>query len=265
MRWALCIRRCSIAKCARGTRTALIAQAIIVLREELDFFVIPSAAEATTDADGTASASLNAIKRECGGHLLERRSIFTALQRNVAREGNAAEQHLIDMLCMSGFHRDDEWGYRAVEPGRCCITSIALVLLKTGISHPPRTPGESNPTDLPSPGGSRPGVTVNAAQLATASKLLRALDGLSELTCQSSIASRRASGQHRAHGAADRRAAGGTRSSWTSPPSRSSPRKSKTLHPQTRSDRSRSGLAACGLLVRPPRSANLTCAELSIL
>lgn len=135
--------------------------------------MIPNGTERTTDANGTATPALNSVKRECGRHLLERRSIFTALQRNVAREGNAAEQHLIDMLCMSGFHRDDEWGYRAVEPGRCCITSIALVLLKTGISHPPRH-GDSAMTDLPSPGGTRPGVTVNAAQLATASKLLRA-------------------------------------------------------------------------------------------
>ena len=39
------------------------------------------------------------LKRECGKNLLEKRTIFTALQRNVNKENNIAEQHLIDMLC----------------------------------------------------------------------------------------------------------------------------------------------------------------------
>lgn len=114
------------------------------------------------------------IKRECGKLLVDKRNIFTALQRNVNKENNVAEQHLIDMLCMrcvldicgegnrlmhvcSGFDRDDEWGFRALEPSRCCISSIALVLLKTGITH--------------NPGGERP-VTVDFNQMATAQKLL---------------------------------------------------------------------------------------------
>lgn len=72
----------------------------------------------------------------------------------------------------SGFSREDEWGYRATEPNRCCISSIALVLLKTGISHPSRTPGEGAALEPAAPGVPQPGVTVNAAQLATAQKLL---------------------------------------------------------------------------------------------
>lgn len=32
--------------------------------------------------------------------MLQRKHIFTALQRNVNKENNMAEQHLIDMLCM---------------------------------------------------------------------------------------------------------------------------------------------------------------------
>jgi len=59
----------------------------------------------------------------------------------------------------SGFDREDEWGYRALEPSRCCISSIALVLLKTGIVHPPES----------SSGGQ---VTVDYVQMATAQKLL---------------------------------------------------------------------------------------------
>ena len=59
----------------------------------------------------------------------------------------------------SGFDREDEWGYRAMEPSRCCISSIALVLLKTGIVH------------STSPSGERQ-VTIDYNQMATAQKLL---------------------------------------------------------------------------------------------
>jgi hypothetical protein len=136
----------------------LTKQAIIVLREELEYFVIPpddgGKSGAATDEQGIANQVLLDMKRESGVQLLDKKHIFTALQvssltwcyllsvdvmsdqRNVNKENNVAEQHLIDMLCMSGFNRDDTWGYRALEPSRCCISSIALVLLKTGINHP---------------------------------------------------------------------------------------------------------------------------------
>ncbi|EJT98175.1 hypothetical protein DACRYDRAFT_24673 [Dacryopinax primogenitus] len=136
----------------------LVKQAIIVLREELEYFAIPPRDDghARTDQNGRSNDHLLQLKRECGRLLLEKRNIFTALQRNVNKENNIAEQHLIDMLCMSGFDRSDTWGYRAVEPGRSCISSIALVLLKTGISHPPASSH----------------VTIDHAQMATAQKLL---------------------------------------------------------------------------------------------
>ncbi|KAJ7016008.1 hypothetical protein C8F04DRAFT_1408176 [Mycena alexandri] len=97
----------------------------------------PPSGDAVTDANGIANEGL--------------------LARNVNKENNVAEQHLIDMLCMSGFDRDDEWGFRALEPSRSCISSIALVLLKTGINH--------------SAGNTKP-VEVDYAQMATAQKLL---------------------------------------------------------------------------------------------
>ncbi len=59
----------------------------------------------------------------------------------------------------SGFDRDDEGGYRALEPSRCCISSIALVLLKTGIVHNTNAKGEKQ-------------VTIDYGQMATAQKLL---------------------------------------------------------------------------------------------
>ncbi|KAF9056077.1 phosphatase activator [Panaeolus papilionaceus] len=133
-------------------------QAIIVLREELEYFAIPpNNTKAATDPNGIANEHLLDVKRRSGEYLMDKRNIFTALQRNVNKENNVAEQHLIDMLCMSGFNRDDEWGFRALEPSRCCISSIALVLLKTGIIHHPN--------------GDKP-VEIDASQMGTAQKLL---------------------------------------------------------------------------------------------
>ncbi|KZO97298.1 hypothetical protein CALVIDRAFT_82973 [Calocera viscosa TUFC12733] len=139
----------------------LVKQAIIVLREELEYFAIPPKGDnlARTDPNGRSNDHLLELKRECGRQLLEKKNVFTALQRNVNKENNIAEQHLIDMLCMSGFDRDDTWGYRALEPARSCISSIALVLLKTGITHPPV-------------GAANGQVTIDHAQMATAQKLL---------------------------------------------------------------------------------------------
>jgi len=146
-------------------------QAIIVLREELEYFSIPPREDSTpgalpnsTGVNGVAATNgrtdgaadpLIELKRRSGDYLIGKRNIFTALQRNVNKENNVAEQHLIDMLCMSGFDREDEWGFRALEPSRCCISSIALVLLKTGIIHH---------SDKP--------VEVDYNQMATAQKLL---------------------------------------------------------------------------------------------
>lgn len=84
-------------------------QPIIVLREELEYFAIPPpanatdhplAGKATTDTRGLPSAELQRLKLDCGKALLDKKRVFTALQRNVSKEGNMAEQHLIDMLCM---------------------------------------------------------------------------------------------------------------------------------------------------------------------
>ncbi|KZS94559.1 hypothetical protein SISNIDRAFT_440090 [Sistotremastrum niveocremeum HHB9708] len=142
----------------------LTKQAIIVLREELEYFAIPPKSdEPSTDEHGLPNDTLLDVKRKCGNVLLEKRNIFTALQRNVNKENNVAEQHLIDMLCMSGFDREDTWGYRALEPHRCSISSIALVLLKTGIQHLD-TPSPTNP--------SVNHVLLDSQQMATAQKLL---------------------------------------------------------------------------------------------
>ncbi|KAJ9116952.1 hypothetical protein QFC22_004610 [Naganishia vaughanmartiniae] len=171
-------------------------QPIIVLREELEYFAIPPAAvpastlsngnkshghplagKAATNAAGQPSPELLRLKRECGKALMERRKVFTALQRNVSKEGNLAEQHLIDMLCTSGFSRDDEWGYRALEPARCCISSISLVLLNTGIEHHYPQDDVTSDTDSEDMKAKRDSpmdahVTLDDQQMNTAQKLL---------------------------------------------------------------------------------------------
>ncbi|KAI8451129.1 hypothetical protein BY996DRAFT_4586384 [Phakopsora pachyrhizi] len=146
-------------------------QAIIVLREELEYFAIPTKEPVQGLAEGDKELFLNRLKRACGSQLLEKRSVFTALQRNVSREKNVAEQHLIDMLCMSGFNREDDWGYRSLEPKRCCVTSLALVSLKTGITHPQPRPSSLG-TDPLSAAQSNDSPEIDAAQLKTAQKLL---------------------------------------------------------------------------------------------
>ncbi|WWC92490.1 uncharacterized protein L201_007449 [Kwoniella dendrophila CBS 6074] len=139
-------------------------QAIIVLREELEFFSITKSNHIakTNLQNGLPNDELKYLKKQCGKSLENKKSIFAALERNVSSVGNAAEAHLIDMLCMSGFNRTDEWGFRACEPSRNVITSMALVLLKTGIIHP----SEDNKD------GSNNVPYIDAQQMGTAQKLL---------------------------------------------------------------------------------------------
>ena len=102
-----------------GENPLISRQPIIVLREELEYFsIVPSSnpdvnpdlstvlpdkisMAAKVGEDGRATEELRRIKREAGKALVDRKKVFTALQRNVSKEGNLAEQHLIDMLCMS--------------------------------------------------------------------------------------------------------------------------------------------------------------------
>jgi hypothetical protein len=99
-------------------------QPIIVLREELEYYcVVPSASK--------SKVNLVDIKLSSGEYLKGQNQVFAALQKNIARENNVAEQHLIDMLCDAGFTRQDIWGHREIEPNRTCIISMSLVLLRT--------------------------------------------------------------------------------------------------------------------------------------
>lgn len=108
----------------------LTKQPIIVLREELEYYCIPTNGKKGLSKTA-AAAEMASLKVASGKYLKQHDQIFDALQKNISRENNVAEQHLIDMLCDAGFKRDDRWGYREIEPMRTCIVSMALVLLKT--------------------------------------------------------------------------------------------------------------------------------------
>ncbi|KAF2198664.1 P-loop containing nucleoside triphosphate hydrolase protein [Delitschia confertaspora ATCC 74209] len=97
---------------------------IIVLREDLDFYVIPP----QRDIEQTEMIE---VKRAAGKALLKQDGIFSGLRKS--EEPGTTEQHLIEMLTAGGFNHDDRWGHRASEPNKAVICSIALARLRTDI------------------------------------------------------------------------------------------------------------------------------------
>lgn len=114
---------------------------IIVLREDLDFYVIPPRPD-------IEQPEMIEVKRAAGKALLKQDGIFSGLRRS--EETGTTEQHLIEMLTAgyvlqrlrideygansaSGFNHDDHWGHRANEPNKAVICSLALARLRTDI------------------------------------------------------------------------------------------------------------------------------------
>ncbi|PSS15053.1 hypothetical protein M430DRAFT_104030 [Amorphotheca resinae ATCC 22711] len=97
---------------------------IIVLREDLDFYVIPPYAD-------IEQPEMIEVKRAAGRALLKQDGIFSGLRRS--EESGTTEQHLIEMLTAGGFNHDDRWGHRANEPNKAVICSLALARLRTDI------------------------------------------------------------------------------------------------------------------------------------
>ncbi|KIX10144.1 uncharacterized protein Z518_01225 [Rhinocladiella mackenziei CBS 650.93] len=97
---------------------------IIVLREDLDFYVIPPRAD-------IEQMEMTEVKRAAGKSLLKQNGIFSGLKRS--EEAGTTEQHLIEMLTAGGFNHDDAWGHRAGEPNKAVICSLALARLRTDI------------------------------------------------------------------------------------------------------------------------------------
>ncbi|KAL2432849.1 hypothetical protein ABEF95_015530 [Exophiala dermatitidis] len=97
---------------------------IIVLREDLDFYVIPPRPD-------IEALEMTEVKRAAGRCLLKQNGIFSGLKRS--EEVGTTEQHLIEMLTAGGFDHDDTWGHRAGEPNKAVICSLALARLRTDI------------------------------------------------------------------------------------------------------------------------------------
>lgn len=113
--------------------------AIIVLREDLDYYVIPP-------ISGLDADQIRKIKIAVSAELTKNKLIFSGLGYNpelpptVDQKLGPAEQHLFDMLCSSGFDPHGIWGSRSAEPSRCVILSLMLVRLKADPPTPPESP-----------------------------------------------------------------------------------------------------------------------------
>lgn len=101
--------------------------AVIVLREDLDYYIIPSGPKLPRE-------DISGMKIMCGQVLCRQNSIFSGLRRGT--DAGTAEQHLIDMLCASGFDEDDTWGHRSLEPTKTVISSMALANLTIESTQP---------------------------------------------------------------------------------------------------------------------------------
>lgn len=115
--------------------------AIIVLREDLDYYVIPPVA-------GCSADDIKHLKLEVGTQIIDHRLVFSGLGYDselppTDRQNlGPAEQHLFDMLCTSGFDRAQLWGNRSMDPDRCVVQSLLLVRLITAPQPtPPDSPG----------------------------------------------------------------------------------------------------------------------------
>lgn len=97
---------------------------IIVLREDLDFYVIPPHKD-------IEQGEMIEVKRAAAKSLLQQNGIFSGLRRS--EETGTTEQHLIEMLTAGGFDHEDKWGHRAGEPNKAVVCSLALARLRTDI------------------------------------------------------------------------------------------------------------------------------------
>lgn len=93
---------------------------IIVLREDLDYYVIPP-------RKGISPQGVRAIKSAAGSYLVSRNKVFEGLGYAPGKKLGPAEEHLLEMLCSSGFNVESDWGHRCSEPGKTVLTSLALV------------------------------------------------------------------------------------------------------------------------------------------
>lgn len=147
--------------------------AIIVLREDLDYYVIPPCADCTP-------VEMRHLKTEAGAHLLRNKAVFLGLGYNVdlppteLQTLGVAEQHLFDMLCTSGFCMTETWGSRSMEPSTCVVQSLVLVRLLTMPVTPPESPSLYPVSSNTSRSRGRIASLASSAQRAASRSLSRA-------------------------------------------------------------------------------------------
>ncbi|CEP60698.1 Whi2p LALA0_S01e16908g [Lachancea lanzarotensis] len=120
---------------------------LIVLREDMDYYCVPVQSLAFPEnVSEDLKLELNEnfiaqVKIAAGSYLSSQSSVFQGLRssnrlKKPAKSASGtpgklgpAEQHLMDMLCSSGFHDSSKWGNRAQEPGKTVISSLSLCRL----------------------------------------------------------------------------------------------------------------------------------------
>lgn len=114
--------------------------AIIVLREDLDYYVIPPVAGLNAD-------QVRYLKLEVALKIKSDMLVFSGLgydpsHPETEQTFGPAEKHLFEMLCSSGFEPNSIWGNRGMEPSKCIIQSLLLVRLqlKQQTPSPPESP-----------------------------------------------------------------------------------------------------------------------------
>lgn len=116
---------------------------IIVLREDLDYYCVPQIEfdfQTPEASDDLLYHVMAQVKAAAGSYLTSKTSIFQGLyssnrlkNKRESKNHNSkerllgpAEQHLMDMLCSSGFEKTSQWGNRSQEPGKTVISSLSL-------------------------------------------------------------------------------------------------------------------------------------------
>ncbi|KAI8996766.1 hypothetical protein BDB01DRAFT_751320 [Pilobolus umbonatus] len=90
----------------------------LVLREALEYYCIPL----------TSDGNMIKYKKEAGKYLQAQNVVFDPLfMKN--------DQHLINMLCYTGFNKNDIWGYRQLEANHTNLLSLRSLVLSKGIAQ----------------------------------------------------------------------------------------------------------------------------------
>ncbi|CCH63084.1 hypothetical protein TBLA_0J00860 [Henningerozyma blattae CBS 6284] len=140
---------------------------IIVLREDLDYYCVPKCSFKFDFLDNQSNPNIQnnddakdellqhimvLLKEAAGSYLVSKTSIFEGLNSSnklkISKDSSqsqnhnklgAAEQHLMNMLCSSGFSKDSQWANRTQEQHKTVISSLSLCRLNNETTEQFRT------------------------------------------------------------------------------------------------------------------------------